>query len=181
MNKCFKCGELKPPMTSIAGCTYCSMCYAELTDKEAFFKKAREMAEGLTREQLIGYYMAELETCCEVEEKLIMAEKALDKIADLEAKLAEKEKEIENLNTRIFLSQLQSPEEQRLKIIGNSCCQYNPNQDKISFAIEKLKEMKKLFEEKYTYDIEESDFAVIYEDDVDEIINNQIKKIKGEE
>lgn len=38
--------------------------------------------------------MAELETCCEVEEKLIVAEKALDKIADLEAKLAEKDRQL---------------------------------------------------------------------------------------
>ena len=43
---------------------------SNLHDKEAFFKEAREMAEGLTREQLIGYYMAELKTCCEVEEEL---------------------------------------------------------------------------------------------------------------
>lgn len=43
---------------------------SNLHDKEAFFKEAREMAEGLSKEQLIGYYMAELETCCEVEEEL---------------------------------------------------------------------------------------------------------------
>lgn len=52
------------------------------------------------------------------------------------------------------------------------------NQDKISFAVEKLQEAKSLLEEKYTYDVEESDFAVVYEYDVDEIIDKQIKAIK---
>lgn len=48
------------------------------------------------------------------------------------------------------------------------------------FAIEQLKEIKKLFEEKYSYDVPESDFAIIYELDIDEIIDNQINKLKGE-
>lgn len=80
---------------------------SNLHDKEAFFKKAREMAEGLTREQLIGYYMNELETCCEVEEELkekkifagidgyLEAQKEYQsQIADLEAKLAEKDRQL---------------------------------------------------------------------------------------
>ena len=50
---------------------------SDLHNKDAFYKKAREMAEGLSKEQLIEYYMGELETCCEVEERLIEAEKAL--------------------------------------------------------------------------------------------------------
>lgn len=82
MNKCVKCGEFKPPMTFIAGCTYCPKCYAELTDEEAFFKEAREMAEGLTREQLIEYYMGELETCCKVEEELKVYKIALKLACD---------------------------------------------------------------------------------------------------
>ena len=43
---------------------------SDLHDKEAFFKNAREIAEGLSKKQLIEYYIAELETCCEVEEEL---------------------------------------------------------------------------------------------------------------
>lgn len=62
-------------------------------------------------------------------------------VKELKQQLAEKEKEIENLNNRILISQLQAPEEQRLKIIGSSCCQYNPKQDKISFAIDILEEL----------------------------------------
>lgn len=50
----------------------------------------------------------------------------------------------------------------------------------IEFAINQLKEVKKLFEEKYSYDVPECDFAIIYEDDIDEIIDNQINKLKGE-
>lgn len=48
--------------------------------------------------------------------------------ADLEAKLAEKEEEIETLNNKILISQLQAPKEQILNILGSQCIQYNPNQ-----------------------------------------------------
>lgn len=47
------------------------------------------------------------------------------------------------------------------------------------FAIKQLKEIKKLFEGKYSYDVPESDFAIIYEIDIDKIIDNQINKLKG--
>ena len=49
------------------------------------------------------------------------------------------------------------------------------------FAIKQLKEIKKLFEEKYSYDVKESDLAIIYELDIDKIIDNQINKLKGDE
>ena len=38
----------------------------------------------------------------------------------------------------------------------------------------------KLFEKKYSYDVQESDYAIVYEFDIDEIIDNQINKLKGE-
>lgn len=65
----------------------------------------------------------------------------VEEVKNLKQQLTEKEKEIENLNNRILISQLQAPEEQRLKIIGSSCCQYNPKQDKISFAVDILEEL----------------------------------------
>lgn len=75
-----------------------------------------------------------------------------EEIKQLKQQLEEKDKEIKDLNTRIFISQLlQTPEEQRLKIIGNSCCQYNPNQDKISFAVEQLEKVKKYSNEKFEW------------------------------
>ena len=96
-NKCFKCGRIKLQMTSIAGRMYCCECSSELIEKVSFFREAREMAEGLSKEQLIGYYMAELETCCECEEKLKVSEKTntkiMDYVVDLEKQLAEKEKD----------------------------------------------------------------------------------------
>lgn len=49
---------------------------------------------------------------------------------------------------------------------------------KTDFAIEQLKQTKKLIEEKYTYDVEESDWAVVYELDIDEIFDQQIKELK---
>lgn len=61
---------------------------------------------------------------------------------DLKRQLAEKEKEIEQLNNRILISQLQAPKEQILNILGSQCIQYNPDQSKTEFAIEKLQRVK---------------------------------------
>ena len=83
--------------------------------------------------------------------------------------LEEKDKEIEGL--KVMKAQ------ELAQYLKDALPQYI-NQDKISFAVEKLKEVKKLFEEKYTYDVEESDFAVIYETDIDEIVDQQIKELK---
>lgn len=83
----------------------------------------------------------------------------------LKQQLAEKERQVKKLNL------------EAQKYYEDTYCNDFHNQDKISFCIEKLKKVKKLFEEKYSYDVEESDFAVIYEDDVDEIIDNEINKL----
>ena len=103
------------------------------------------------------------------EQRFLEAQKLYQKqIADLEAKLAEKEKECkDNLHHAEFW---QSSYKRAMD---------RENQAKLDFAIEKLKEVKKLFEEKYSYDVEESDFAVIYETDVDEIIDQKIAGLKG--
>ena len=94
-------------------------------------------------------------------------------VADLKAKLAESAKEIERLREK----------ENLLNLIVDGY--YTPTnivkrqiREQNQTAIAVLKKVKKLFEEKYAYDVEESDFAVIYEDDVDEIIDNQIKQLK---
>lgn len=106
----------------------------------------------------------------------------LKEIERLKEELAEKECELKQLNTRILVSQLQAPEEQRLKIIGSSCCQYNPNQDKISFCIEKLEKVKEEIDKRpvsiRNYDNGEFDEIIL--DDVYDVINNQITELKGE-
>lgn len=106
-------------------------------------------------------------------------EEMTNKLADLEAKLAESEEEIKQLNNRILFSQLQAPEEQKLKIIGSSCCQYNPKRDKISFGVEQLEKVKELVEEK---SMTQSPFGTqkIYASDVSGIIDNQIEELKKE-
>ena len=65
-----------------------------------------------------------------------------DLIEQLKQQLAEKDKEIKQLNNRILFSQLQAPKEQILNILGSQCIQYNPDQDKISFAVEQLEKVK---------------------------------------
>lgn len=112
----------------------------------------------------------------------------VEEVKNLKQQLAEKEKEIENLNNRILISQLQAPEEQRLKIIGSSCCQYNPKQDKISFAVEQLEQLKKLCQEKFNWwensewegDIyDKSDVSNAYFD-IEANVDNQIEELKKE-
>lgn len=113
-------------------------------------------------------------------------------IADLEAKLAEKDTEIERVKLLLETERVvRKQEKKKLEKAKHDRDRYKKNIEiinkqhvelvkkyQIEFAVEKLKEVKKLFEEKYTYDVEESDFAVVYEDDVDEIIDNQIKQLK---
>jgi hypothetical protein len=65
-----------------------------------------------------------------------------NKIADLEAKLAEKEEEIKQLNNRILFSQSQAPKEQILNILGSQCIQYNPDKAKIDYAVEQLEQLR---------------------------------------
>lgn len=98
-------------------------------------------------------------------------------IADLEAKLADKDEKIKKLKSENHALMSDNAYQEADIFELNSFKEYYKN-NKILFCIEKLKEVKKLFEEKYTYDVEESDFAVIYEDDVEEIIDNQIKQLK---
>ena len=93
-----------------------------------------------------------------------------EEISQLKQQLAEKEKEIEQLNNRILISQLQAPKEQILNILGSQCIQYNPDQDKISFAVEKLEQIKKFLYSGYAVDNEE----------IEKEINNQIEELKKE-
>lgn len=62
----------------------------------------------------------------------------------------------------------------------NQYLQIYRNQDKISFAVEKLEKVKELIEEKYAYVIDECDYGVVYEDEIDKIFNNQIEELKKE-
>lgn len=119
-----------------------------------------------------------------------------NKIKDLEEQLAEKEKEIESLKASSdknidylieFASLINNEKDcnRMLKALdrvkkGKKYIVDKEYQDKISFAVEKLKEVRRLFEEKYSYDVEESDFAVVYEDDVENIFDKQIEELKKE-
>lgn len=101
------------------------------------------------------------------------------KIADLEAKLADKEEEIKQLNNIILISQLQAPKEQILNIIGNSCCQYNPKQDKILFALEKLEKVKEFFLEEHRDEEMDTDYIITKDAcQIAEYLLDQIKQLK---
>ena len=111
--------------------------------------------------------------------------------------LAEKEKENLQLKNKILYSQMQVSKEHMLRILSSDCVQYNPNQDKISFAVEQLSCFKKLrglilnmrmtgFEE-YRDKIPMKYLAMVdahiekLADIIDDQIDNKIKQLKGEE
>ena len=141
--------------------------------------------------------------CVECDDKEQPKELA-KKIADLEAKLAEKDqvieslqeinqslgqtcnndaKEIERLREQLTDKDVEIEglkKEIRDELVDNNMAMLELQQSKNQTTIAVLKKVKKLFEEKYAYDVEESDFAVIYETDIDEIIDQQIAELKGE-
>ena len=88
----------------------------------------------------------------------------------IEKQLAEKDEEIKQLNNRILISQLQAPKEQILNILGSQCIQYNPDQDKISFALEQLEKVKENILSNITFGIESVGIM--------NSIDNQIKQLK---
>lgn len=104
-------------------------------------------------------------------------EKLQDKVADLEAKLAEKEKQLENAQN---LKAIEVADELSLKLSKIH------NQDKISFAVEQLEKVKGWCENHKFSD--EYDYVIAYEPDEEdasgcvdylkEHIDNQISKLK---
>ena len=124
----------------------------------------------------------------QIKQKSDARERFVVEVKSLKQKLAEKDEEIKQLNNRILFSQLQAPNEQILNILGSQCVQYNPNQDKISFAVEQLEQLKKLCQEKFNWwensewegnIYDKSDVSNAYFD-IEANIDNQIKAIKGE-
>lgn len=100
---------------------------------------------------------------------------AENKVKELEQQLAEKNKEIEKLNNRILISQLQAPKEQILNILGSQCIQYNPDQEKIEFAVERILDIK---EEVFGT----REMGIIFDippvQDAFDVIENKIKQLK---
>lgn len=103
-------------------------------------------------------------------------------IEELKQQLAEQKRVCDWLDN--VLKEYAKQEEllsKKLKSLGVDCIEdlgKTYNQDKSLFCIEKLEQVKKLIEEEYTYDVEESDYAVVYEDNIDKIFDNQIKQLK---
>ena len=125
--------------------------YQEL-EKE-FTKKSQKLAESEKKFYELGKSTLQ---------DLICDGREIDK---LKQQLAEKDKEIElvkNLNA----------DERELKVIQKG------NQDKIDYAVEQLNKAKYLITQEYRFDVEESDFAVAYEDDIDKIFDQLITEIK---
>lgn len=102
-------------------------------------------------------------------------------IKDLEAKLAEKEGEIEDLKAqrRIYLNR--SVEECN-KITDLEFELQHKHQDKISFAVEQLEKVKENIKKVPIIDFDLSgNFEKMYKQDAIRQIDNQIKELKGEE
>ena len=154
----------------------------ELLEKLAQAQKTIEIQNKLTDaliEENLDYSYDLTDIAHERAEELAESweEDYKQEIEKLKQQLAEKEEEIKKLNNIILLSQLQAPKEQILNILGSQCVQYNPDQDKISFALEQLEKVKELVEEKGEIS---SPFGTlkIFASDVDTIINQLITELK---
>lgn len=96
-------------------------------------------------------------------EKLVKESEEKDKtIADLEAKLAEKEKENELMAKTLRMTK---------------CIEKEINQDKISFAVEQLEKVKELLLSK-AIQITGTSVDTVRLYSINEIFNNQIKQLK---
>ena len=122
--------------------------------------------------------MTEKYNACQEARKLESEFSQQDK-KELIQQLAEKEEEIKQLNNRILFSQLQAPKEQILNIVGSQCVQYNPDQDKISFAVKQLEKVKEEIGNEIDTFIDSYGDRCIDESDLVFFIDNQIKKLKG--
>ena len=191
---CDGCGREVFSCTFVNGMKFCAKCYQETfgeTDKD---RKIADLETKLAEsennhELLIDQFEEETEKLRkQIKQESDARERFVVEVKSLKQKLAEKDEEIKQLNNRILFSQLQAPNEQILNILGSQCVQYNPNQDKISFAVEQLEQLKKLCQEKFNWwensewegDIyDKSDVSNAYFD-IEANIDNQIKAIKGE-
>ena len=105
-------------------------------------------------------------------------EKMEKQIADLEAKLEEKDKEIEDIrNTHIYRFYLNEDKVQDVYMTDVMLKVFN--QDKISFAVEQLEKIINLFE---PYENKEKDTILCANNGISflEYIDNQINELKGE-
>lgn len=100
-----------------------------------------------------------------------------NQIADLEAKLAEKEKELEEVKqhrTQILNFGKRAKKVVIVNPYGEDCVVYNQeDQDKISFAVDKLVGIQKYISDNAVY-IEEESFGR----EINDFIDNQIKQLK---
>ena len=85
-------------------------------------------------------------------------------IATLTLQLQDKEKEISVLKSQLCLCQISQ----------------SIDQDKISFALEQLEKVKEFVKENESWEIEGSDYSIVYADDVLDHIDNQIDELKKE-
>lgn len=152
-----------------------------IADIEAKLAESDEYRELLLEEKA-GY----LDLISGYADKCKELEQQLEETEELNKKLAEHSQSVDKAlddscdvirNLKMQLAEKEKEETKRMEEFEKGCQQYYKSNQT---AIAVLKKVKKLFEEKYTYDVEESDFAVIYETDIDEIIDQQIKSLKGE-
>ena len=165
------------PQDNIYVCKSCYEWQSKVSDLET------KLAEKERQVHVFAYEIAFLDN------KLAEKERELDnsfwkqECDSLQKALADKDKEIKKLKEVVDcvdkLKQFNA-DMKDYALVNRAVADeiYCEHQAKTDFAIEQLKQTKKLIEEKYTYDVEESDWAVVYELDIDEIFDQQIKELK---
>ena len=194
---CDVCGRKVNGCHCINGMKFCAKCYQETFGKDNQQNDIQQLKQQLEEkdiriEELEGQFAYE----CECNMQLVDLQKQLEEkqntideinkefvqaVHDWKTLCAEKDKEIERLNTIIGLSQLQVSEKDRLNTSVNiNSLQYNQTQ----LAITELEKAKDLI--KHFCDIHSDEYYGVkaqvkgIEQDVCESIDYQIRELKGE-
>lgn len=91
----------------------------------------------------------------------------------LKQQLAEKEKELEEVKKSKTYIMNFGDKVKEVQVVDD-------NQDKISFALDQLEKVKGFVKENESWEIEGSDYSIVYADDVLDEIDNQIEELKKE-
>lgn len=183
MSKCWYCNEEITTGNNPEHLGICDKCYNEMFECGNEF--IRNMVNKISDLEAKLAEMTEKYNACQEARKLEIEFNKQDK-AELKQKLAEKEKEIEDMkfmmrNTEQALNNVPNAMAGQRKRIDELTKELKQaNQDKISFAVDNLTEVKKQLRQdvNITAPISELKKLKDYLIGVDEFIDNQIKQLK---
>ena len=136
----------------------------QITELQKRLEEKEKTIQGLIKSQEF------LERSCSYQMLLDTQKENILLKQQLKQQLEEKEKEIKNLVLAHFENEINKPVLTTTQMI---------NQDKISFCIEQLEKVKEFVKENESWEIEGSDYSIVYADDVLDQIDNQINVLRN--